>query len=207
MHNKLVQPYTPPGGFYSDNTPVIGFDSPSTLYDPVSSPPRNAHGSGSSRPFPRPPTGESPYAEVGGYRDALNHSPNPDFYPSPNIGMSGTGSSGSHGQRDSFHSTSSRPHSAIPQQSYSGGGSGGARGRGKMGRMHAIGGHGSPTGEHEAEGDFEREEEERRLRNVYVVHSDGGGDVHIQLPQRANVSPAVPHDPKSRTLTLLVAGD
>ena len=172
--NKLVTPYAEAGG-YTDTTPVVGYDTPSTLYDPAPS--------GSStfpstpdpnRPFPHPPrTGSysSPYDPQQPYRENVGLT---DFSPSPHFRDGSVDRTTSDGRRESFH-TSSSQHGV----------SGGGIGRGRMGALHAVEGPASP-GQRSRRGTQTQEDEEdaeRKLRNVYVVHSDGGGDVHIQLPQ------------------------
>ncbi|ORY30383.1 hypothetical protein BCR39DRAFT_529562 [Naematelia encephala] len=154
---SIQQPYT-------DSSPQqarLGtYESPSTLYD--GSP--NTESQSQSRPqsqsqsqsrsFSRPNSDPFTYPESSGIGMK-------DFHPS---GPS---------SRDREQSGSWRGESA------------GSRARGKTGRMHA----GSPTSrEQSGEWDDRSSDEEeltrerRRTRNVYVVHSDGGGDVHIQLP-------------------------
>lgn len=185
----------PPVG-YSDLTPPVGYDnSPATLYDPApgSGSPYTARGGPENdvRPFPRPDSQgaySTPYDNHRRSRSSL-HS---DFNPPWTGGTDGMYGSSSTGHYDSTTAGSSTPRNSV--------GVAGPRGPravgsgGKASRMHAMGGASPSIRSRSFHEDEENEEEVeaqgRRARNVYVVHSDGGGgDVHIRLPVgEANVS-------------------
>ena len=158
----------------------MGFDTPSTLYDPVIPRQTVAYplppGAHSTRPFPRPP-------DDNVYPTPFEHgrsTSSEDFNPAwRETGMSNRTRSPEN-QRDSIGSTHPRS------------GSGTAGGRGKGGLRAAGGPSGSVRSPsfHETDEEGEYDTQGRRTRNVYVVHSDGGGgDLHIRLPQgEANAS-------------------
>ena len=164
---------TPIPGGYTDMTPPIGYDSsPAILYDPAL-----AHG---PQPVPFDPRNN---------RQSYHSDFNPQWRDTSMLSLDRTTTSD--GQRDSLQTTAASRGRPVSGESSTG------PGRGKLGRLHAVGGPASPRerersrhGEDEEEDEDEFDQGSRRRRNVYVVHSDGGGgDVHIRLPDgRANVS-------------------
>jgi len=134
-------------------------------------------------PIPQP----VPFDPMNG-RQSYHSDFSPQWRDSSMLSLDHTVSSD--GQRDSLQTTAAsrgRPQSGESSM---------GPGRGKGGRLHTVGGPTSPRERDRSRHDEEDEDEDefdqggRRPRNVYVVHSDGGGaDVHIRLPGRgANVS-------------------